>query len=326
MARAVVFDQIGGPEVLKVVDVPVTEPGPGQVRVKVEAFGVNRADQMMRSGVYAYLPQLPHARLGIEAAGLVDAVGDGVNGLTPGQEVVVTAVPRMDLDGTYAEYVNLPASTVIPRPGGQGAVDAAATWIAYATAYGTLVEKAGMRPGDHVLITAASSAVGLAAIQVANRVGAIPVAATRGPGKKETLLKAGARHVVVTSEQDTVDTVRGLTGGAGADIILDSVAGPGLPDLAKAARYSGTVVLTGWLDTRPALLPMNWPLTVIGYANFEHTLDPAAVARIAAFLDSGLRSGALSPAVSKVFTFDEVADAHRYLESGSQLGKVVVTV
>lgn len=88
MARAVVFDQIGGPEVLKIIDVPVTDLGPRQVRVKVEAFGVNRADQMMRSGVYAYLAQLPHARFGVEAAGLVDAVGDGVDGPTPGQEVV----------------------------------------------------------------------------------------------------------------------------------------------------------------------------------------------------------------------------------------------
>jgi NADPH2:quinone reductase len=324
MARAVVFDEIGGPEVLKIIDIPVTDPGPGQVRVKVEAFGINRADQMMRSGVYAYLPQFPHARLGVEAAGVVDALGDGAAGLKLGQEVVVTAVPRMDLDGTYAQYVNLPASTVIPRPGGQGAVEAAATWIAYATAYGALVEKAGMRAGDHVLITAASSAVGLAAIQVANRVGAVAVAVTRGPGKRETLLAARARHVIVSSEQDTTEVVRELTGGVGADIILDSVAGPGLPGLAKAARSSGTIVMTGWLDTRPALLPMNWPLTVIGYANFEHTLDPAAVARIAAFLDSGLRSGALSPAVSKVFPFDQVADAHRYLESGSQLGKVVV--
>jgi NADPH:quinone reductase len=324
MARAVVFDEIGGPEVLKIIDIPVTDPGPGQVRVKVEAFGINRADQMMRSGVYAYLPQFPHARLGVEAAGVVDALGDGAAGLKLGQEVVVTAVPRMDLDGTYAQYVNLPASTVIPRPGGQGAVEAAATWIAYATAYGALVEKAGMRAGDHVLITAASSAVGLAAIQVANRVGAVAVAVTRGPGKRETLLAARARHVIVSSEQDTTEVVRELTGGVGADIILDSVAGPGLPGLAKAARSSGTIVMTGWLDTRPALLPMNWPLTVIGYANFEHTLDPAAVARIAAFLDSGLRSGALSPAVSKVFPFDQVADAHRYLESGMQLGKVVV--
>jgi NADPH:quinone reductase-like Zn-dependent oxidoreductase len=325
MARAVVFDEIGGPEVLKIIDIPVADPGPGQVRVKVEAFGINRADQMMRSGVYAYLPQFPHARLGVEAAGVVDALGDGAAGLKPGQEVVVTAVPHMDLDGTYAQYVNLPASTVIPRPGGQGAVEAAATWIAYATAYGALVEKAGLRAGDHVLITAASSAVGLAAIQVANRVGAVPVAVTRGPGKRETLLGTGARHVIVSSEQDTVEAVRELTVGAGADIILDSVAGPGLPELAKAARSGGTIVMTGWLDTRPALLPMSWPLTVIGYVNFEHTLDPAAVARIAAFLDSGLRSGALSPAVSKVFPFDQVADAHRYLESGSQLGKVVVT-
>jgi NADPH:quinone reductase-like Zn-dependent oxidoreductase len=326
MAQVVVFDEIGGPEVLKIVDRPVTEPAANDVRIKVEAIGVNRADQMLRSGVYAFLPQLPGSRLGVEAAGVVDAVGDKVTTLTVGDEVLVTAVPRMDADGVYGQYVNLPADTVIHRPGDLDAVDAAALWVVYASAYGALVEKAHTRAGDHVLITAASSAVGMAAIQTANRIGAIPIATTRRADKKEALLKAGARHVIVTAEQDVAPAAHDLTDGAGVDVILDAVAGPGLPELAKAAKPGGTIVVIGWLDTRPALLPMNWPLTIIGYSSYEHTLDKHAATRVAAFLDSGLRAGTLSPTISKVFALDDVVGAHRYLESGGQLGKVVVTV
>jgi NADPH:quinone reductase-like Zn-dependent oxidoreductase len=181
-----------------------------------------------------------------------------------------------------------------------------------------------VRPADTVLITAASSAVGLAAIQIANQIGAVPIAMTRSVNKKADLLRAGATAVVVADEGDATEAVRSLTGGAGADIVVDSVAGPGLPDLARAAKSGGTVVVLGWLDARPALLPMNWPLTVIGYARFEHNTDPTVVARIAAFLDAGLRTGALKPTIAKVFDLEHIVDAHRYLESGEQLGKVVV--
>jgi NADPH2:quinone reductase len=326
MARVVVFDEIGGPEVLEIRDLPVSDPAANDVRIRVEAVGVNRADQMLRSGVYAFQPRLPGSRLGVEAAGVIDAVGPDVTKLAVGDEVIVTAVPGMDVDGVYGEYVNLPADTVIHRPGHLPAVQAAALWVVYASAYGALIEKAGTRAGDHVLITAASSAVGLAAIQTANRLGAIPIATTRRASKKEALLKAGARHVIVTEEQDVTEATHRLTGGAGADIILDAIAGPALPELAKAAKVGGTIVVTGWLDTRPALLPMNWPLTIIGYSSYEHTLDKEAATRVAAFLDSGLGTGALSPTVSKVFALDEVVDAHRYLESGEQFGKVVITV
>jgi NADPH:quinone reductase-like Zn-dependent oxidoreductase len=323
MARVVTFDEIGGPEVLKIVDLPIEEPGPAEVRLKVVAIGINRLDQIVRSG-NLFPPAFPRARLGVEAAGVIDAIGHGVHDLAAGDEVIVTAVPNMDVNGTYADYVNLPADTVIHRPGKLDAVHAAATWVAYSTAYGALIEKARVRPADTVLITAASSAVGLAAIQIANQIGAVPIAMTRSVNKKADLLRAGAAAVVVADEGDAIASVRSFTGGAGADIVVDSVAGPGLPDLAQAAKSGGTVVVLGWLDTRPALLPMNWPLTVIGYKSFEHTTNHTVVTRIAAFLDAGLRTGALKPTIAKVFDLEHIVDAHRYLESGEQLGKVVI--
>ena len=232
----------------------------------------------------------------------------------------------MNLNGTYAEYTVVPASAVIARPAGLDAVSAAALWVAYSTAYGALIEKAGMRPGDHVLITAASSSLGLAAIQVANQVGAVPLAVTRHSAKKDALLAAGAAAVIATDSDDTVKAARAYANESGVEIILDSVMGPGLAELATAAKPGGTLLTVGWLDPRPASMPMNAPLTIYRYMSFEHVLDPAVVRRMAAFLTAGLRSGVLRPTVDRVFGLDEVVEAHRHLERGQQVGKVVVTV
>ncbi|MEU8707648.1 zinc-dependent alcohol dehydrogenase family protein [Streptomyces sp. NPDC048565] len=326
MPRVVVFDETGAPDVLHIVDEPVVEPATGEVRIKIEAIGVNRLDQMMRAGHYPGPFRLPHARLGCEGTGVIDAVGPGVEGHAVGDAVIVTAVPEMDLNGTYAEYVTVPAGTVIARPAGLDATAAAALWVAYSTAYGALIEKAGMRPGDHVLITAASSSVGLAAIQVARQIGAVPLAVTRHTAKKDGLLAAGAAAVIATDQEDVAEAAQRHTGGAGADIILDSVMGPGLADLAKAAGPGGTLVTVGWLDNRPAPFPMAGPRTILRYASFEHTLNPTVVRRIAAFLNAGLRAGVLRPTVDKVFSLDDIVDAHRHLEEGHQVGKIVVTV
>lgn len=326
MPRAVVFDQTGAPDVLRIVDEPATEPAAAEVRIRIEAIGLNRLDQMMRAGTYPGPVRLPRARLGCEGTGVIDAVGPEVDGFAVGDPVLVTAVPQMDVNGTYAEYVTMPAATVVARPAGLDAVGAAALWVAYSTAYGALVEKAGMRPGDHVLVNAASSSVGLAAIQVALQIGAVPLAVTRHAAKRDALLAAGAAGVIVTDEEDVVAGAHRLTGGAGADVVLDLVRGPGLAELARAAGRGRTVVTAGWMDDRPASFPTGWPVTVISYASFEHTTDPAAVRRIAAFLGAGLRTGVLRPVVDRVFALDDIVEAHRYLEAGGRVGKIVVTV
>ena len=294
--------------------------------MRIEAAGVNRLDQLMRSGAFPRPFRLPHARLGCEGTGVVAAVGAGVAGLDVGDAELITAVPQMDLNGTYAESTVVPAWSVIPRPDGLDAVTAAALWVSYSTAYGALVEKAGMRPGNHVLITAASSGVGLAAIQIADDLGAVPIAVTRDGSKSAQLLAAGAAVVLASEHDDVVEEARRHSGGDGVDIILDSVMGPGLLELATAARPGGTLVTVGWLDPRPAPMPMNAPLTIHRYMSFEHTLDPEVVARMAAYLGAGLRSGALRPTVDSVFALEDVAAAHRRLEAGQQVGKVVVTV
>ncbi|MGC4935015.1 zinc-dependent alcohol dehydrogenase family protein [Gordonia sp. DT30] len=325
MPRVVVFDETGNPDVLHIVDEPAPDPAPGEVRIRIEAIGLNRLDQMMRTGTYPRPFHLP-ARLGCEGTGVIDAVGDGVEGWDVGDPVIVAALATMEVNGTYAEYVTLPASAIVARPDGLDPVHAAALWVAGSTAYGALVEKARMRPADRVLITAASSGVGLAAIQVANQIGAVPIAVTRHGAKREALRAAGAAAVIATDEEDLHESVERLTGGAGVDIILDSVMGPGLSDLSQAARPGGTFVAVGWLDPRPASFPANGPLTIYRYVGFELLLDPAAVARIAAFLGAGLRSGAITPVIDSVYTLDDVAEAHRRLDAADGIGKIVVTV
>jgi NADPH:quinone reductase-like Zn-dependent oxidoreductase len=325
MPRVVVFDEFGGPDVMHVVEEPTVEPAAGEVRVRIEAFAVNPLDQMMRSGASPAPVPLPHARLGVEGTGVIDALGPGVTGLETGDPVILTAIPDANVRGSYAEYTTVPANRVIARPTGLAITEAAAIWVAYSTAYGALVEKAGMRPADHVLITAASGGVGRAAMQIANQIGAVPIAVTRHTAKRGELLAAGAAAVIATDQTDVAEAVRRLTGGAGADIILDLVTGPGQQDLLEAARPDGTLVAAGFLDPRPTPVPASTSVTIIGYRSFEHTLDDIAVKRMAAFLNAGLRLGALRPAVDKVFTLDDVAEAHRHLEKGLHAGKIVVT-
>jgi NADPH:quinone reductase-like Zn-dependent oxidoreductase len=325
MPRVVVFDEFGGPDVMHVVEEPTVEPAVGEVRVRIEAFAVNPLDQMMRSGASPAPVPLPHARLGVEGTGVIDALGPGVTGLETGDPVILTAIPDANVRGSYAEYTTVPANRVIARPTGLAITEAAAIWVAYSTAYGALVEKAGMRPADHVLITAASGGVGRAAMQIANQIGAVPIAVTRHTAKRGELLAAGAAAVIATDQTDVAEAVGRLTGGAGADIILDLVTGPGQQDLLEAARPDGTLVAAGFLDPRPTPVPASTSVTIIGYRSFEHTLDDIAVKRMAAFLNAGLRLGALRPAVDKVFTLDDVAEAHRHLEKGLHAGKIVVT-
>jgi len=327
MPRVVMFDEFGGPDVMHVVEEPVVEPAAGEVRVRIEAFAVNPLDQMMRSGTSPGAVPLPRARLGVEGTGVVDALGAEVTGLEVSDPVILTAVPDASVRGSYAEYTTVPASRVIVRPAGLGVTEAAAIWVAYSTAYGALFEKAGMRPGDHVLISAASGGVGRAAMQIANQIGAVPIAVTRHSAKKDDLLATGAAAVIATDHMDVAEAVRHHTGGAGADIVLDVVLGPGQQDLLAATRPGGTLVAAGFLDSRPTPFPRRPALTVISYGSFEHTLDAVVVKRMAAFLNAGVRLGALRPAIDKVFTLDDIVEAHRHLEKGLHAGKkIVVTV
>ncbi|MFD9818358.1 zinc-dependent alcohol dehydrogenase family protein [Streptomyces violascens] len=325
--RAVLFHETGGPEVLSVEDVPLAQPGPGEVLIRVEAIGLNRAEALFRAGAYYYPPTLPGSRLGYEAAGVVESVGENVTAFAPGDAVMSAANFDFGVHGVYAEHIVLPEESVVRSPDGVDAVTSATMWLAYTTAYGGMVETGGLTPGDHVVITGASSGVGTAAVQTALRLGAIPIAATRGEAKRQGLLELGAAHVITTDTEDLVKEVKQITGGAGARIIFDAVGGPGFAALGDALTPGGTAVLYGWLDPRPIELSRNWPLTVHTYANGALTRDPEFRRRAAAFIGSGLTSGALDPVIAETFDgLERIGDAHRLMESNTHTGKIVVRV
>ncbi|GHC39988.1 zinc-dependent alcohol dehydrogenase family protein [Streptomyces cinnamoneus] len=330
MARTVQFHETGGPEVLRLEDLETGEPGPGEVRIRVDAIGVNRAEALFRSGQYIEPVKHLPARLGNEAAGVIEAVGPEVTGFEKGQAVSV--IPNFSHNdyGVYAERAVVPATALLPRPEGVDAVSGAAVWMPYLTAYGAMVEVGGMRAGDVAAITAASSSVGLAAIHTANRIGATPIAITRTRAKKQQLLDEGAAEVIVSDEEDVAGRLLELTGGKGAEYVFDAVAGPGAKELARAVAADGTLLLWGAQSGQPTPYPgfdLGMPaLNMRTYTMLEITRDPRRMHRATAFITSGLRTGALRPVVDRLFPLEDVVQAHRYMESNAQFGKIVVTV
>jgi NADPH:quinone reductase-like Zn-dependent oxidoreductase len=329
MARVVRFHETGEPEVLKIEELEVAPPGPGEVQIRIHALGLNRAESMFRRGQYLEYPKLP-ARLGYEAAGTVAAVGPGVQGFKAGD--AVSTIPSFSLNayGLYGDLANAPVHAVTHHPASLSWVEAAAVWMQYLTAYGALIDIAGLTRGDTLVIPAASSSVGLAGIQLANMVGAVPVALTRGSAKRQALLDAGAAHVIATDEQDLVEEIARITGGKGARVVFDPVAGPTLVKLVQATARLGIVFLYGALSPEPTPLPLfdvlaKW-ITIRGYVLKEITGNPERLERAKAFINSGLTDGKLKPIVARTFPLEQIVEAHRYLESNQQIGKVVVTV
>lgn len=327
MSKVVRFHETGGPEVLRIEDEEVGEPGADELRLRIEAIGLNRAEVMFRSGIYLEQPQFP-AQLGYEAAGTVEAVGAGVKDFKAGDAVSVIPAFSMNTYGTYAERALLPAHAVVKRPAGVDAETAAAVWMQYITAWGALIDIGQLRADEAVLIPAASSSVGLAAIQIANSVGAIPIAMTRTDDKVEALKNAGAADVVVSQSQDIAKAARQVTADRGVRMVFDPVAGPMVNELAETLSQNGTLFLYGNLSGAetpfPFVAALSKGLTVRGYTLFEITGDPVRLARAVKFINHGLEHDQLKPIIAKRFALDDIVEAHRYMESNRQFGKIIV--
>ena len=326
MSKIVRFHATGGPEVLTLDDVEVREPGRGEIRVRTRALGVNRSDATLRGGNVVALP----SGIGWEASGEVDAIGPDVEGFTVGDAVSMIPSFRATEYPIHGELAIAPAAAVVKHPGTLSWEQAAALWGQYLTAYGALIETATLQAGDTVLIPAASSSVGLAAIQIARSVGALPVALTRGRAKRGRLLDEGAEAVVVTGEEDMVTRVNELTDGHGARVIFDPVGGPALAGLIRAAAPGGTVILYGALTSEATTLPVleviGKSLTIRGYRVFELTTHAERRKAAVDWIVDGIARKVLRPVIDSTFPLEDIVEAHRRLESGSQVGKIVVTV
>ncbi len=328
MVKVVRVHTPGGPEALRIEDLPVGDPGTGEARVKIDAIGLNRSEAMFRDGRYIQPPGYP-TLIGYEASGVVEAVGEGVTNASVGQRVSILPMFQQGKYGVYAEAAIVPARALLPAPEGLSQVEAAAIWMQYFTAMAvTEFGKAGM--GDFVMIPAASSSVGLAAIQLCNWAGATPIALTRKSGKEAALRAHGAAHVVATEEQDLVEEIKRITSGKGARIAFDPVGGPYVDTLAQALSEDGILFIYGGLSGQPTPYP-HWPaafknLSLRGWVASTIWNKPDRFARGEALIRQGLKEGRLKPVIDRVFKFADIVEAHRYLESNQQVGKIVVEV
>jgi NADPH:quinone reductase-like Zn-dependent oxidoreductase len=329
MSRTIKFSRAGGPEVLEFIEMDVPAPGAHEVRIKVKAIGINRADSMWRNDKYVESPIFP-AGLGYDAAGIVDAVGKDVADFAVGD--IVSTIPAFSLNkySAYGEVILAPDHAVVKHPESLSFVEAASVWMMFITAYGALVFDARVKASDFVIIPAASSSVGLAAIQIANYAGATPIALTRTLEKKQRLHEAGALHVIVTQEQDMLAEVMRITDGNGARVAFDPVGGRDFAKLIAALTFQGIAYIYGALsedDTAMPVLEMIRKMPAVkGYSIRLVTGD--AVRRKAAveYVTKGLAIGALKPIIDRIFKFDEMVEVHRYLENSGQFGKIVVTL
>lgn len=329
MSRIIRFHRLGGPEVLQIDEMELGAPKPGEIRLRVRAIGLNRAESMFRSGAYIETPRLP-SLLGYEASGEIEAMGEDVTGFSIGDAVSTMPAFSMTEYGVYGDAAIVPAHAVVKHPGSLSWSEAAAIWMQYLTAYGALVEIGGVSSGDAVIITAASSSVGLAAIQIARAAGATPIAVTRKSAKREALQKAGASHVVVAESEDLVEKTQRITKGEGARLVFDPIGGPCVAALAEAAAVGGTIFLYGALSSEPTPFPLfaaiRKQLALRGYTLFSVTRDAQKRERGVRFILDGLAAGSLRPIIARSFPLERIVEAHRFLESNEQIGKIVVTV
>jgi NADPH:quinone reductase-like Zn-dependent oxidoreductase len=329
MARVVQFHECGDADVLKIEDVDVPAPAPDEVQIAVKAIGLNRAEVRFRQSAYMQQAQFP-SKLGYEAAGIVQAVGSDASGFAISD--VVSVIPTEDMArwGTYGELINIPARHVVKHPPNLTFEQAAASRMMYITAWGALIEQAKLKANDFVIVSAASSSVGIAALQIAHVVNAKVIATTRTNAKAQALRDAGADFVIATEEENLVARVKEITNNQGARVVFDPTGGPNIAILADAMAKRGILLSYGALNRDSGPFPQ-FPvvaksLTLKGYLYIEVVDNDDTLERAKAFILPRLESGELSPLISRVFPFDEIRAATRFLESNEQIGKIVVTV
>ena len=336
MAKIVRFHQPGDASVLQIEDVPPVEPSFGEVRIKVSAFALNRAEIYFRENQYIHPPSLP-SRIGYDAAGVIDTVGEGVTDVRVGDRVATYPAFNQGDYGVYGEWAIVPAYAFIRYPTHLAPEEAATIGVQYMTGYFALFEHGKLKKDDHILITAASSSTGVAAINLAKSVGATVIATTRTSAKKQQLKELGADYVIATQEEDLVKRVLDITNQKGVEVIYDPIAGKTIETYAEMIVPTGVIVIYGVLDTTPATFPI-FPLLIKGaqiypYKVFDFTglpivnlkVQPEAVERAKTFIIEKLKDGSLKTVIAKQFPLEKVADAHRFMESNQQVGKIVVT-
>lgn len=340
--KAVAIYEHGGRDVLRFEEqLPDPEVGPGQVRVRVRACALNHLDVWVRRGLPHLKLSYPHI-LGADVAGEVDAVGPGVDGVEVGRRALLSpgtscgtcrrclagqdnlcrgyGILGETRDGGYAELLTVPAANLLPYPGDLPFAEAAAVPLTFQTAWQMLVDKARVRPGEVVLVLAAASGVGTAAIQIARLFNATVIAAASSPAKLERAEQLGAHHRINYSEQDLVREVKALTGKRGADVVFEHVGAATWESSIKACATGGRVVTCGATSGFQAATDLRHvffrQLSILGSTMGSKAVLFDVVQHVAA--------GRLRPVVDRVLPLAEAAEGHRMLEDREVMGKVVL--
>jgi NADPH:quinone reductase-like Zn-dependent oxidoreductase len=335
MSKIVRFHEFGPAEVLKIEDIDIRDPGQNELRIKVAAIGLNFAEVMWRQNQYIETPILPSG-LGYEVSGYVEKIGSGVRDFRVGDKVASFPAHNQGLYSSYGELVIMPASSVTRYPEKLSEIEAASYLMAYLTGYFALHTLAKLNSAATVVITAASSSTGIAGIELAKAAGAKVIATTRSSRKTAALKEAGADVAIVTEEDNLAERVLAETNGEGADVIYDAVAGKQLARLGKAVKRHGHLILYGFkggeteapiwdLFVRTVKFHTYKVLDFTGAPTLGLAPDKPEMEHAFAYIHGGIENGIFKPRVDSTFAFKDIVAAHQYMESGTQVGKIVVT-
>lgn len=314
-----VYDHAAAP---RLVDRPIPEPGSGEVRLKIAACGLNFADLLMIGGSYQDTPPVPFT-MGIEVAGVVDALGPDVDGPAPGTQVAVFSG-----QGGLADFGVFPADRVIPLPDGMPLDVASGFLVAYGTSHLALTRRARLRPGERLLVMGAAGGVGLTAVEIGAAMGAEVVAVARGPEKLAIAKQAGAAHLIDSSAGGLLDQLKAL---GGVDVVYDVVGGHAFKDAFRATRPEGRILVIGFASGELPKIPANHLLvkniSAIGfYWGGYMAFAPNVIRDSLAELFQMYGEGRLRPHISARFPLEQAGDALDYLRARKSTGKVVVTM
>lgn len=340
--KAALFHEHGGPEVLMYSDFPAPEPGYGEVQVQIKAAAMNRLDLFVRQGWPGIKLEYPHIT-GADGAGVISAVGPGVNSVAVGDRVAINGTLSLDpldenvlagrdnmarlggilgedMRGTFAEYVVVPQQNVLKLPDHVSHQDAAAASLVFLTAWHSLITRGGLRPGETVLIVGAGGGVNTASIQIAKLVGATVYVVGSSEQKLEQARALGADYMIDRSKEDWSKAAFTLTGKRGVDVVVDNVGHATWPSSIRALARGGRMLVVGGTSGYEAPVAVNYifrkHLSIIGSTMGTHS-DFRTVMQL-------IFAGRLKPVVGQVFPLSEIRAAHELLESGDVFGKIVL--
>lgn len=325
--KAIAITRPGGPEVLELVERPTPSPGDSEIRVRVRASAINRADLLQRRGHYPAPPGAPADIPGLEYAGEVEEAGRGVAMWNAGDRVMGIVG-----GGGHAEYVCVHEGEAVRVPADMDWEDAAAIPEAFMTAWDAMVPQAELVPGERVLIHAVASGVGTAAVQIARELGAITLGTSRTPAKLDEVMgmDLGLDHPIDASGDEWEDAVREVAGDSGIDVTLDLVGGGYHPRNVRLAAVKGRIVVIGLIGGARAEMDLGLllrkRLRLMGTVMRTRTLDEK-IALARAFSEAmvpAFEAGRLRPVIDTVFPFEEIGQAHKRMESNISIGKVVL--